>query len=144
VDGPSSKLASRFRRALETEEQRKARERESEERARDEGRRAREQLFDQLRALARDIGLGFEASPAGVTLKHGVRYLHFGRDGDGERVKVTHEGMAPEEAGLVRQPELGSRWVLVRRRGARESRVPLFDQGMEDLLVRVLGLPKPE
>jgi hypothetical protein len=65
------------------------------------------------------------------------------RDGDGERVKLAYEGLAPEEGTLFRQPELGQRWVLFRKRGARESRVPLFDQGIEDLLVRVLGLPKP-
>ncbi len=144
MDGPSSKLAARFRRALETEEQRKAREREGEERAREEGRKAREALFEDLRALARDIGLAFEASPSGVTLRHGSRSLHFGRDGDGERVRVAHEGLAPDDVvSLVRQPELRHRWVMHRRRGAQDVRVPLFDQGMEDLLVRVLGLPKP-
>lgn len=143
MDGPSSKLAARFRRALETEEQRRQRERQDEERLREEGRKAREALFDQLKALARDIGLGFEASASGVTLKHGAAYLHLQRDGDGERVKLAYEGLAPEEGTLFRQPELGQRWVLFRKRGARESRVPLFDQGIEDLLVRVLGLPKP-
>lgn len=142
MDGPSSKLAARFRRALETEEQRRQRERADEERAREDGRRAREALLDQLRALAVEIGLQCEASASGLTLRHGAAYLHLQRDGDGERVRLVHEGMA-EEAVLFRQPELAHRWILLRKRGAREVRVPLFDQGVEDLLVRVLGLPKP-
>ena len=90
-----------------------------------------------------EIGLGFEASPSGITFKHAGRYLHFGRDGDGERVKLSWDGLAPEEATLGRQPELADRWILTRKRGAREVRLPLFDQGLEELLVRVLGLPKP-
>jgi hypothetical protein len=143
VDGPSSKLGARFRRALETDEERKTREREVAERAREDGRRAREALFEQLHGLAREIGLGFEASPSGITFKHAGRYLHFGRDGDGERVKLSWDGLAPEEATLGRQPELADRWILTRKRGAREVRLPLFDQGLEELLVRVLGLPKP-
>jgi hypothetical protein len=152
VDGPSSKLAARFRKALESEASRKAREAEEARVSLEEARRARELLLAQLAETGAQIGLKVERSDAGVTLRHGARYVHFGRDGDGDRVRVAHaassaappaDGAPPEEGTIVRQPELGNRWILVRRR-PRETRQPLFDQGFEDLLVRVLGLPAPD
>jgi hypothetical protein len=51
------------------------------------------------------------------------------------------------EAGdyrLKREPLLQERWVLtVERPGKRES-MPFFDKGLVELLVRGLGLPRPE
>lgn len=113
-------------------------------RAAERARTARAQLLTELVALAREIGV-LQVAPEkdGLTLRFGERYLHFGADGDGDRLKIEFEGMGDEEHTLYRQAELGERWVYSRRRKHRDDRVPFFDAGLEELLVRGLGMPKP-
>jgi hypothetical protein len=64
--------------------------------------------------------------------------------GDADRIGVRFTGQpAHERHELYRQPELNDLWVWSRRRARREDRLPLFDDGLEELLVRGLGLPRP-
>ena len=158
MDGRVSRLAARFRKAvLDRDEARKQAEDDA-RRAAEEARAARARLFTDLVVLAREIGvLRVEPEEGGLTLRFGERYLHFAAEGDGDRVRIEFEGMGDEEHALYRQAELGGRWVHHRRRnlsgklraaGAppglhRDDRVPFFDVGLEDLLVRGLGMPKP-
>lgn len=137
-------LASRFKRAVEkAEDARQQSERSAQEAAR-LAETARTELFDDLEALGRDIGvLDVQRTAKGVTLRYRERYLHFAPDGDGD-VTVEFEGAGDDVHRLYRQAELGHRWVHLRKRRFRELRVPLFDEGIEDLLVTALGLPRPD
>ena len=144
MDGRDSRLAARFRKAvLDRDEARRQAEDEA-KRGAERARAARAQLLTELVVLAREIGVVQVApEPDGLTLRFGERYLHFGAEGDGDRLKVEFEGMGDEEHALYRQAELGERWVYSRRRRNRDDRVPFYDAGLEELLVRGLGLPKP-
>jgi hypothetical protein len=142
--GLGSRLAARFRQAVTDREAERRRAEDEAARAMEQARRARTELLADLRAFAREIG-AVEAVPDGdgLTLRYGERFVHFEPEGDRDRVRVEVEGAGDEEHYLYRQPELGDRWVYARRRRLREDRMPLFDQGLEDLLVRGLGLPPP-
>ncbi|MEQ1504367.1 MAG: hypothetical protein ABMB14_19155 [Myxococcota bacterium] len=112
--------------------------------AREQASAARGQLLTDLVAVASEIGVVKAARDAdGLTLRYGERYLYFGPEGELDRVKIEFEGIGDEEHVLFRQPELANRWVYSRKRRHREDRVPLFDAGLEELLVRGLGLPRP-
>jgi hypothetical protein len=141
---PRSRLAARFRKAVQSEEESKRERADASRRAQDEARVARDQLLVELAGIARDIGvLQVQRSRDGLTLRYGERYLHLAPHGDGD-IHVEFEGQGDEQHSLIRQPELGHRWVWIRRRRFnREDRLPLFDQGLEELLVRGLGLPRP-
>lgn len=144
MSGRESGLAARFRKAvLDRDEARKQAE-EDAKRSADRARAARAELLDELVAFARETGV-IRVAPEkdGLTLRFGDRYLHFGADGDGDRLKIEFEGTGDETHAVYRQAELGDRWVYVRRRKHREDRVPLFDVGLEELLVRGLGMPPP-
>lgn len=144
MDRGGSRLAARFRKAVEDQDQSKRKQQEATRRTAEAARAARAELLRDLASLARDIGvLQVSEGSDGLTLRYRERYLHFAPDGDGDRVRVEFEGMGDEEHHLYRQAELGDRWVHAKRKRFRDDRVPLFDQGIEDLLVRGLGLPKP-
>ncbi len=145
MSGFGSRLAARFRQAVEREEATRRREEELRQRALDEGRAARETLLKELAEIGRGIGvLSVAQDASGLALKYRDRRLQFLRDGEGDRVRLAWEGLADgEEHWLYRQSELGNRWVYARRKKPRDDRLPLFDQGLEELLVRVLGLPRP-
>ncbi|MEN0065054.1 MAG: hypothetical protein AAGA48_23125 [Myxococcota bacterium] len=139
-----SRLASRFKKAVEkAEDARQDRERSAAE-AEQLAQAARDELFGELQALAKDIGfLTVQRTKQGLTLRYGERYLHFAPDGIGD-LTAEMEGTGDDVHRLYREAELGNRWVYLRKRRFRELRVPLFDQGIEELLVLALGLPRPE
>ena len=138
-----SRLADRFRRAVEDEQAAEAESARAAAAATERASLARDELLGDLDALARGIGfLAVQRGNEGLTLRYRERYLHFAPIGDGD-LRVEFEGTGDDEHRLYRQAELGNRWVLLRRRRFREDRVPLFDQGIEDLLVNALGLPRP-
>lgn len=144
MDRGGSRLAARFRKAVLDQDDDRQRQEDAARRAREAAQAARAQLLEELAAIGREIGaLQVTEDADGVLLRFRERYLHFGPVGDADRVRVEFEGMGDEENTLYRQAELGDRWVHARRRRAREDRAPLFDQGLEDLLVRGLGLPRP-
>ncbi len=137
-------LAARFRVALDTVEIARRRE-EAERLARlAEGRQARESLFDDLAAVGEGIGhVAVQRGESGVTLRWNDRFLHFEPMGEGDRVRIAFDEIGEDEHRLYREPGLGNRWVWVLRRRGREDRLPLFDQGLEELLVLGLKLPRP-
>lgn len=139
-----SGLAARFRRALQSEEEARREAELAAQRQAEEARAAREALFDELKAFAEETGfLTAQRYPDGVTLRWHMRYLHFEVMGEGDGVRVEFEGAPEEVHALYREAQLGHRWVWVAKRGRREDRQPLFDKGLEELLVRALGLPRP-
>ena len=138
-----SRLAARFRKAVEQEQEAQERDAQTARQAVEAARAARAQLLADLESLARDIGfLGVERGNDGLTLRYQDRYVHFAPIGDAE-VEVEFEGTGDDTHRLYREAELGHRWVHVHRRRRGEDRVPLFDQGIEALLVVALGLPAP-
>jgi hypothetical protein len=144
MDGPGSRLAARFRKAVKSRDEEAREAADAAKRAQEEAQRARTQLLSDLEGLARDIGVvKVQRERDGITLRYGERYLFLGPEGDHDRVRIEFEGMGDEVHHLHRQAELGHRWVHVRAGRFREDRLPLFDAGLEELLVRGLGLPRP-
>jgi len=139
-----SRLASRFKRAVEKAEDARQQSERSAKEGEVRAKQARDELLAELEALGNDIGfLTVQRSKRGLTLRYQERYLHFAPDGVGE-VSVEFEGTGDDVHRLYREAELGDRWVHLRKRRFRELRVPLFDQGIEELLVTALGLPSPD
>jgi hypothetical protein len=107
-------------------------------------RAARAQLFDDLDAFAAVIDTVASARQGeSLILRHGDRFLHLEPMGEAERVRVTFSGSEGEDHRLYREPELADRWVWAftrKRRG--EERLPFFDEGLEELLVLALHLPR--
>lgn len=142
--GPVSRLAARFKKAVEDRDAARRQSEEAAKKANAEAQAARSELMRDLATLAREIGsLQVKPDGDGLTLRYGERYLHFAPVGDQDRVRIEFEGMGDEEHVLFRQAELGHRWVYSRQRRFRDDRMPLFDAGIEELLVRGLGLPPP-
>ncbi len=137
-------LAARFRQALADAEQGRRTAAEREAAALEEAQRARDTLFADLEGFAKDTGfVAARRDPDGVMLRYRHRWLQFTAVGESGAVKVTFEPMGEEDHRLYREPALQDRWVWVARRRTIEDRVPLFDKGLEELLVRALGLPRP-
>ncbi len=139
-----SRLGSRFKRAVEQAEDAKEQRQRSAAEVERQARLARAELFAELESLASEIGvLTVQRTKQGLTLRYRERYLHFAPEGVGD-VLVEFEGTGDDEHRLYREAELGQRWVHHHKRRFRELRVPLFDQGLEELLVTGLGLPRPD
>lgn len=140
-----SGLAARFRRAMAREEEARRREEDEKRRRLEAARAARAALLDELATFAKETGfLQAERAGDGLTLRYRERFLHFEARGPADQVQVEFEGAPDEEHVLYREAQLDDRWVWVRRKRSREDRMPLFDQGLEELLIRALGLPRPE
>ncbi len=139
-------LANRFRRAVESEEVARKREEEDLQRRQAEARAARTTLFGDLLAFAKDTGfLQAGLSAGALSMRHGDREVRFLPVGDADRVEVDWEEQEDTERHvLYREANLGHRWVWVFTRRRREDRLPLFDDGLEEILVRGLGLPRPD
>jgi hypothetical protein len=139
-----SDLAARFRRALDAAEvERKRREDQREERLA-KGREERDRLFDDLASLGEAMGhVAVQRHEGGVTFRFSDRFLHFEPMGEGDRVRVTFDDVGEDEHRLYQESGLGNRWVWSLRRRGREDRLPLFDTGLEELLVLTLKLPHP-
>ncbi len=144
---PGQNLAARFKRAVDASEAKRHREEEERMRQQEVGREARKELFADLGEFGKAIGhiqVQAKSHDNGITLSFRDRFLHFVPMGDAERVQVTFAGADNEEHRLYREPQLGHRWIWKYRRAGREERMPLFDAGLEELVVRALGLPPPD
>jgi hypothetical protein len=133
-------LADRFRKALEDQEA-----------AIDVARtrplldvaEARAALFARLTSFA-GLVQQIEARPSedALRLVFGERAVCFTATNAG--VKVTYEGWPLTETHTAwPEPALDGRWVLEFRRLGRVEQMPLFERGLEELLVHGLGLPRP-
>ena len=139
-----SGLAARFRRAVQSEEEARRQAEDDRRKRLESARTARVQLFQELAAFAEETGfLKAQISGTGVTLRYRERFVHFAARGDADAVAVEIEGAPDEEHSLYREAALDDKWVWVCKRRGREDRQPLFDKGLEELLVRGLGLPRP-
>src|SRR5690606_9202927 len=106
---------------------------------------ARDELFDDLAVFGETIGhVVVQRAEGGLTLRWNDRFLHFEPTGEGDRVRVTFDDIGEDDHRLYREPGLGNKWVWVVRRRGREDRLPLFDMGLEELLVLGLKLPRPD
>jgi hypothetical protein len=138
--GDGSSLAERFRMALTSEAAAKEAAAAAAARQVEQALRAQDALVDELIAFAGAIGV-----VQGVKSASG---LELSRDGKAVRLARADAGSfqvswADGQAVLYREAQLGERWVLVIPRRGRDLRLPLFDQGLEELLVLGLGLPRP-
>ena len=137
------KLAERMQRKLEEEEVRKAREEEARQAVLARARAERERLFEDLEAFAGVLdsvhcGQHGEA----LVLRRGERFVQFEPMGTAERVRVSFTGSEGEDHRFYQEANLSNRWVWAHSGKRRsEERVPLFDEGLERLMVRALELP---
>lgn len=141
-----SQLANRFKAALDHEaEVRRAEEQERLARL-EAGRTARQELLADLVAFAESLGhLGItRQQDGGFAVTYEDRTLTVVPMGDGDRIKVDYPRAAStgRQVRLFRVSELGDRWVVSVRRGSKEDLKPLFDAGLEWLMVDALHLPR--
>lgn len=142
--GRASGLAARFRRALTAHDEAARRAAEAEQAARQAAQAARTELLAELEAFGREVGaLIVDRRGDVLSFRYRERQVVFRAEGDQDHVKVERDESKDEDGRLFRQPELDYRWVYVRKKRIREVRVPLYDAGIEDLLVNALGLPPP-
>jgi hypothetical protein len=136
----ASRLAQRFRAAIQQEAaaQRIAAEQERLERERLEGLRG--QLLDDLAAFGAEVGsFRVERGEGVVTLRFQDRSLRFEAVGERGKVKVEGDGLDGENKLFMQDP-LG-RWVWSREdRYGREHREVLFDSGLEKLVSVVMEI----
>lgn len=138
-------LAGRFRRAVEAQREERQKQVDATRRRREEGDAARKALLQELLDFAQEVGfLQGSRDGGGVTLRYGKRFAHFAPEGQGDAVVVEFDGMGDDVHRIYRQQELGDRWVWSWRRGRRHDLLPFFDQGLEELMVLALGLPRPD
>lgn len=137
-------LAARMKAAIDAEIGQQATTRSASGRIAIDAEVARTALFGRLREFAERIGhIEARSDDDALVLAWRDRGVRFTADGRG--VVVQPEGMPGAEASRAwPEAELEGRWVLLFRRHAREEQMPLFDRGLEELLVTWLGLPRPE
>jgi len=139
-------LVARFRRAVRAEERARADDEARRQQELERARVARDELLVDLGDIARDLALGpVTVRPEEVVFHRGDRTLGFHSDDTDERVEVEirFTGQGDASFRLYREPQLADRWVLAFTRRGRAHRLPLFDQGLEELLILALDLPRP-
>jgi len=123
-----SRLASRFKAALESAE-------EDALRAAEALKQAHEDLIDELKALAAELEIiTVKKTKKRLTLTLGERSVVLALS-DGERIDLSFQDSPPD----THLHFSGREWVL----HLGEGQHPLFDEGLEELLVLGLGLPRP-
>lgn len=142
-----SGLAARFREAAQRVDASRSEEEREASRRLQEAREERVALLQDLEALGAELPLdSVTADDGGVVFERQGRALRFLCDDrpDQAGLTVTYTDQEPDDLQRIfRQAELGDRWVWSRVRRGRETRLPLFDQALELLLVHGLGLADP-
>ncbi len=144
---PGQALASRFNRMMQRLEEQRKREDDARAKRLLEAQGARAELLSNLGAFAEAVGhlqVQAKSHDEGLTIRYLDRFVHFVPKGEGDSVEVRFGGSDGQEHRLYREPELNNRWIWVASIGGREDRLPLFDQGLEEILVRGLALPRPD
>jgi hypothetical protein len=139
-----SKLAERMKARLEEEEAERARAIAERERGLARGRAARDELFEDLESFAAVVGhLACARQGESLVIRRGDRFLECAPMGEGDRVRLTFSGSEGHDHRLYREAALDNRWVWSFTRPHRgEERLPLFDVGLEELLVLALEMPR--
>ena len=133
-------LADRFRKALEDQE---IEQRTTPRRPSVDVDEARAALFDRLAVFAGRVqAIEARRSEDALLLSSGGRGVRFRATDAG--LVVTYEGWPVAETHAAwPEPALDGRWVLEFHRLGRVEQLPMFDRGLEELLVHGLGLPRP-
>jgi len=139
-------LVARFRRAVQSEEAQRAAEEAAKEQALAAARAARAELLADLQEIGRELELSPIARKGELQLSRGSHRLVFRPDDPDDRVEIDirFEDMGDETFRLYREPQLDDRWVLTFTRRGRAHRLLFFDQGLEELLILALDLPRPD
>ena len=104
---------------------------------------ARTALFQRLATFAERVQqIDARQSDDSLVLTSGSRGIRFQPTTEG--LVVTYEGWPVVETHTA-WPEraLDGRWVLEFHRLGRVEQLPMFERGLEELLVHGLGLPRP-
>ncbi len=146
-DRPGRTLAARFRQAHT--QQQATREQQEAERARQEeaAKQAAASLLAELTGVARDLGfVQVKATAEALRMTQGERELAVRLAETPGELEAAGSGgeLSPFRGRLYREQALGAKWVLTFEHRRKEVRLPLFDAGLEELLVRGLGLERPE
>jgi hypothetical protein len=140
---PGARLAARFREAMARKQRREQEAREAEARRAAAARAARDELVGHLEAFGRALPfLAVQRRGDELIFRHGDHALVFEPKGDGQL--LVERPRCDDTATVYRETQLGDRWVIALARQGREHRLPLFDQGLEELLVSGLDLPRPD
>jgi hypothetical protein len=146
LDGKGSHLAERLKSAIEQSDTERDSRSEALQRRAEEGARARQALLEDLEQFAQAVGhVAVVRDDLGVSMRYRERALRFEPMGEGDRVRVTVEGWGnTTEHRVFRERDLADRWVLAYKKYGRDEKMPLFERGLEELMVGGLGLPRPE
>ena len=141
-------LASRFRDAIDRQQDERKLADQAREQRLEEARQARSALLQDVLGVMKSIGVIeiTELEEGGFECRFEGRLLVFKPTGNGDRVEIEWCADAPSRGfshDLYREEELGRRWVYRRIRPGQDDRLPLFDAGLEAILVQGLGLPEP-
>jgi hypothetical protein len=137
-------LASRMRAAIDEQDANRSAARQAEAVESVDVAAARSDMFARMREFADSVGhIEAQSDDDTLLLSYGDRGVRFSADGNG--VIVSLIGWPGAEISRA-WPEsaMAGRWVLAFRRHGREEQMPLFERGLEELLVHGLGLPRPE
>ena len=138
-------LAQRFKRAVHAQALEAAELQAAEARERERKQALRTDLLNELEAFAHEIGvLEVRWDSESLVLGYGERTLSLVPVGDADVLEVTSQEVPEDHRHrLYLELRIGELWVWEWMRGHRVDREPLWDVGLEHLLVEHLGLPAP-
>lgn len=141
-DGPGLALAMRLKLKLDAAE--RSQESSNNHAASAEARKRRAALLADLARFGRAVEhLDVREGPVGLLLRRGPRVLHFMPLGPADVVAVRGSDLVTGNHRLVWHPDHdGWAWGVFNR-DHLERYLPLFDEGLEELVHRVLHLPEP-
>jgi hypothetical protein len=151
--GKLSGLAGRFKVAIEADENRKKEEAEAEAEAaaeatrvaelaaaaKDEARAARKELFADIQALAKDLGMTVKKKRKSFVICHGDEQMTMTEHGDEDEISVDYGN--PHGKDHIARSVAGD-WLVTHNTETDEVHLPLED-GIMELFVAGLGLPRP-
>ena len=126
--------------AAAAEAERKRLEAEEKERQR-AAQKARAELLAELAAFAADLGLDVKKDKkTSVTIKNGDCKLTLRAEGEEDTLCIEYEGS--DESDHIARDVAGD-WLLTRRVDGDYQHLQLITEGLQELLVDGLGLPRP-
>lgn len=109
------------------------------------GEEARADLFAALEGFAGELGLPSRKDEDSLVIVQKEREVRLHATDNPNRLRVVLDQLGyVREHELARDRALSWRWVLHFKKHGRVERMPLFDQGLEELMVEGLGLPRPK